>query len=55
MLDYTTPWAKKQKRKYAIDLINSLLLKMLLKLLFVGYSISHSIPLKGFLQASPIK
>jgi hypothetical protein len=49
MLDYTTPPAKRQKRKHTINLINSLLLKMSLKLLPVNYNISHSIPLKGSL------
>jgi hypothetical protein len=55
MLNYTTPLAKRQKRKYTINLINSPLLKMLLKLLPINHSISHSMPLKGFLQALPIK
>jgi hypothetical protein len=55
MLDYTTPPAKRQKRKYAINLTNPPLLKMLLELSLVSYSISHSMPLKGFLQALPIK
>ena len=45
MLDYTTPPAKRQKRKHTIDLINSPLLKMSLELLLVSYSISYFIPL----------
>jgi len=48
MLDYTT-LAKKQKRKHAIDLTNSPLFKMSLKLLPVGYNISYFMPLKGSL------
>jgi len=52
MLDYTT---KRRKRTHAIDLINSPLLKMLLKSSPVSHSISYSISLKGSLQASPIK
>ena len=55
MLDYTTLQAKRQKRKYAINLTNSPLLKMLLKSLPIGYSISYSMPLKSSLQALPIK
>ena len=55
MPDYTTLQAKRQKRKYAINLIKSPLPKMSLKLLPVSYSISYSMPLKGSLQASPIK
>ena len=55
MLNYTTPQAKRQKRKHAIDLINSPLLKISLKLSPVSYSISYSMPLKGSLQASPIE
>ena len=52
MLDYTT---KRQKRMHAIDLTNSSLLKMSLKLSPVGHSISYSIPLKSSSQASLIK
>jgi hypothetical protein len=55
MLNYTTPPAKRQKRKYTINLTNSPLLKMLLELSFVNYSISYFISLKGSLQALPIK
>jgi hypothetical protein len=55
MPDYTTPLAKRQKRKHAIDLTNPPLLKMLPELSPVNYSISHSVPLKGSLQALPIK
>ena len=55
MLNYTTLQAKRQKKKYAINLTNSLLLKMSLKLLSVNHSIFYSIPLKGFLQVLPIK
>jgi len=55
MLVYTTLWAKRQKRKHAINLINFSLSKMLPKPLPIGYSISYSVPLKGSLQASPIK
>ena len=43
MLDHTTPPAKRQKRKYIIDLTNSPLFKMSPELSFVSYSISHSI------------
>ena len=55
MLNHTTLQAKRQKRKYIIDLTNSPLFKISLKLLLINYSISHSMPLKGSLQASPIK
>ncbi len=55
MPDYTTLQAKRQKRKYAIDLTNSPLLKTLLELLPISRSISYPIPPKGPLQASPIK
>ena len=56
MPDYTTLQAKRQKRqkrKHAINLTKSPLLKMLPELLPIGYSIS--VPLKGSLQALPIK
>jgi hypothetical protein len=55
MLDYTTPPAKRQKRKYTINLTNSPLLKILLELSLVSHSISYSMPFKSSLQASPIK
>ena len=55
MLDYTTPQAKKQKRKYVIDLTNSLLFKISPELLLISYSISYSVPFKGSLQALFIK
>jgi hypothetical protein len=55
MLDYITPLAKRQKRKYAINLTNSPLLKILLELSLISYSISYSVPFKGSLQALPIK
>ena len=55
MLDYTTLQAKRQKRKYAINLTNSPLLKMSPELSLVSYSISHSVPLKGSSQVLPIE
>ena len=55
MLDYITSQAKRQKRKYVINLINSPLLKMSPELSPVSYSISHSVPLKGSSQALPIE
>ena len=55
MLDYTTLQVKRQKRKYAINLTNSLLFEMSPKLLPVSYNISYFMPLKGFLQVLPIK
>ena len=55
MLDHTTPQAKRQKRKHAIDLTNSLFFKMSPELSLVSYSISYSVPLKGFSQVLSIK
>ena len=58
MPDHTTPQAKRQKRQkrmHAIDLTNSPLLKMSPESSPVSHSISHSMPLKGSLQAPPIK
>jgi len=55
MPDYTTLQAKRQKRKRAVDLTNSPLSKMSPEPLPISYSISHSMPLKGSLQALPIK
>ena len=43
--NYTTPPAKRQKRKHTINLTNSPLLKMLLELSLISHSISHSVPL----------
>ena len=55
MLNYTTLQAKRQKRKYIIDLTNSPLLKMSPELLPVSYSIFYFMPLKGSLQVLTIK
>ena len=49
MLDYTILQAKRQKRKYIINLINFPLLKILPELSLISYSISHSVPPKGSL------
>ena len=54
MLDYITLQAKRQKRKYAINLTNSPLLKTSLESLPISYSISYPITPKGPLQALPI-
>ena len=55
MLNYTTPQAKRQKRKHIINLTNSPLFKILLELLFINYSISYFMPPKGSSQVLPIK